>query len=195
MRLSKSSASVEVDVAAMRLSEFNENSARDNEMLAQNWLNVGASKPEAERERLRWAKFTLDAVEELASEEAHGGQRRKNKPQVATDGDAAPPDSAEETRVLSALGVGRLELNDRRVTHRLPVAVEFVYAVAATPGALPEKIVVKSRRSMPVPLRSHDISPRDAAGQPQPSELGLIGTVIGRTASLSFELSFVPAPE
>ncbi len=61
--LTAATGRVEVDLGALRLSGLEDDAeARLIAERARNWLNLGASRPEAMRERARWAGFSLMSV-------------------------------------------------------------------------------------------------------------------------------------
>ncbi|MBX3184912.1 MAG: hypothetical protein KF915_19980 [Polyangiaceae bacterium] len=61
--LTAATGRVEVDLGALRLTDLEDDAeARLRAERARNWLNLGASRPEAVRERARWAGFTLATV-------------------------------------------------------------------------------------------------------------------------------------
>ncbi|HMJ13732.1 MAG TPA: hypothetical protein VK524_20080, partial [Polyangiaceae bacterium] len=62
---------------------------------AQNWLDIGASRPEAERTRLRWARFEITGVQDLSAGAAHQGRVLTSLPDW--DAGAAPEPNEPET--------------------------------------------------------------------------------------------------
>jgi hypothetical protein len=220
MHLKDSLAKLSIDLGAVRIRTGTDDEQIAYSLSAQNWLNVGASVPEAARESRRWASFFVESIQETTSEAAHEAKRdakreRQAREVVASDSSssaaasssapgAAPlasgsasaaesaPPAPVELRVARADLVGSLELNELRVTRNYTVTLEFHYPAPATPGLVPDSIVVQSARDLRIPLEQHRITPRDAAGVRVASELKLLGKEVGETAVVSFALRFVP---
>lgn len=203
MNLENSRAKLEIDAAQVRITTGTDDERLAYSMRAQNWLNLGASIPDAVREQRRWATFRLEEVREVQADAAHEARvDRKRlaalKERAATDEDAgagtppAPPAPAE-VRVTRAEIIGSLELNQRRVTEPQAIVLEFWYPASASPGLPPDRIVVRSVRPLTIPLERHQIGPRDAAGMRIASDLKLLGSEVGQTARISVELAFAPA--
>jgi len=76
-------------------------SSHDYTNRALDWLDIGASRPEALRERMRWARFTLLRVEDASSTTAEAGQQ------------------------VSLTVVGELELHGYRVERTAALRVTF----------------------------------------------------------------------
>lgn len=174
---------VEIDLGSILMRGDDANAERDYTQRARNWLNLGDARPDAELERLRMARLTVQKVHGLSAPAAHLGQK------LAPD--TANPGSGERRRVsLSALV--RLELNDRRVTREANLVAEFDYSAPATPGALPTRIRVATTRFVEVPLVEHDVRPRDSRGRLVSSDLELLGKLVGNTARVEAELVLEP---
>jgi hypothetical protein len=195
--LSRTRGSVDVDVASALMEDDDAEQARANTGRAQNWLDVGSSRPEAERDRLRWATFTLHKVEKLSSEAAHEGQLVKT--QGADSGNPADTDDsveagATETRAVTFTAHGHLLLHGFRVDQTAELRALFSYAGTATPGARPERLVIQTRGPFVVSLKSHDIQPRDESGVFVAQDAKLLGREIGTQAQVHVDLSARPRP-
>ncbi len=188
---------VELDVASIEMEESGELSATDATREARNWLNVGSSRPEAERERLRWAKFEITAIEDLSASAAHAGKREKRRREANVDdagsdaASSATPEPGEE-RSVTLTAKGRLTLHGFRVELGVPLRVSFQYENDAEPDAKPIAIRIETRRSFPVSLRVHDIVPRDSAGLAIAAKTSWLGTRVGRDARVSLALEAAP---
>ena len=160
--LPKTTATVEVDLGSIQMDgeDAGAESAASSER-ALSWLDIGSSRPEAERERLRWAKFELTSIEDLFSSAANAGKRIP----------------------LSALG--QLSLHGFRVPTRAALELEFLDADA---DREPSEVVIRTRRPFVVSLSTHDIQPRDSSGVLLAQETKLLGVRVGREARVSLEL-------
>jgi len=219
VNLKNSDANLRVDLGAVRITSGDEDENRRYSVWAQNWLNLGASIPEAARESRRWAAILLEEIQEVDSGAAHEARvDRKRLEQLKSrslapttdatttaaeagtsaaqvDADASAPDAASlpaEIRVARARVRSSLELNNRRVTQPYAVSVEFHYPASATPGFPPDRIVVTNAGSYKVALDQYQIAPRNAAGMLVASDLKLLGAEVARSAQLQFALEFVP---
>jgi hypothetical protein len=162
---------------------------------AQNWLGVGASVPEAEREKHRWARFSIDQVENLSVRTPHQGKRPPRAPPVSAAGaQSVTGAEADETRTVDLDARGRLLLHGYEVELRVPVSLCFHYQGPPKAGQGPTRVDITTRTAVTVSLDAHDIKPRDPAGNLLPRDLRLLGTRIGREASVSARLTAYPAP-
>jgi hypothetical protein len=192
MHLAKSRGKIEVDLGAIRIEAEDENEHRTYSTTASNWLNLGASIPEATREARRWASFEIGEVSEVSAEAAHEGRLEK-RAQKETDADAGAPPG--EVRKVLAKVRGPFSMNQRRMSQDVDVSLSFGYPAAATPGFPPETLVVKSSRAVRVPLEAFGVEPRNAAGIAVASDLKLLGSAVGRLAVVSFALTFRHQPD
>jgi hypothetical protein len=159
---------------------------------AQDWLDIGASRPEAERSRLRWARFTLTDLTELTAEAARTGRVSKTLPKLDPDAPAllAAEDASagtgtagnSEFRSVDCMARGQLILHGFKAEHSAPVRVSFEYAAGVSPNATPARVTIRSRRPLVVTLKAHDIKPRDSAGVFIAHDLGLLGTKVATEA-------------
>jgi len=212
MQLSESEAQLQIDVGAARITSGKDDDENVHYSLtAHNWLNVGASLPEATRERRRWASFLVEELTEtgaLAAHEARVSRKLTERAQapeqdagtdaeVESDAEApeARPGAPAEVRATRAKLVGSLELNQRKVTAPYQVELQFHYPTEASPGFPPDRIVVQSVGSVQVLLAQHDIEPRNSAGERIAADMKLLGKQVGRVARLRFALEFLPKPE
>src|SRR5207247_11011396 len=60
--LMRTRGSVEIDLASISMDTDDPEQRHRYTVQAQNWLDLGSSRPEAERERLRWARFEIKSV-------------------------------------------------------------------------------------------------------------------------------------
>jgi hypothetical protein len=186
--LSSTTGRISVDVASLEM-ENDADGGRSEEWTGQahDWLDVGSSRPEAERERLRWATFTLSRLDELSADKAAAGKRVRIEPEdggVEIDSaDAAPP---AEAREVSFVARGALVLHDVRVELSIQMRARFEYDSGA---ATPKRIDLVARRPMRIALDTHDIKPRDAKGQFLSEGVKLFGVKVGREARVSATIS------
>lgn len=186
--LARSRGSLAVDVGSIEMLGDGD-AGRSDELTqeAQNWLDVGASRPEAERERMRWANLTITGIRDPSSATAHGGRRERAAPEDE-ESVALPEEDAgakREQRSVALTLTGQLLLHKVRVDVEVPVRVTFHYGGAATSDATPERLSITTRRPLLVSLAAHDIKPRDSAGVFQAQGLKLIGTKVGSEARVS----------
>jgi len=217
VNLKNSDANLRVDLGAVRITSGDEDENRRYSVSAQNWLNLGASIPEAARENRRWAAIVLEEIQEIDAGAAHEARiDRKRLEQLKsasraeradasttaadaapdTDADTSAPDDSSlpaEVRVTRARVRSSLELNGRRVTQPYAVSIELHYPASATPGFPPDRVVVASAGSYKIALDQYQIAPRNAAGMLVASDLKLLGAEVARSAQLQFALEFVPA--
>lgn len=179
--LARTRGTLSIDVASIEMAgEGDAGRSDEDTQRAQNWLDVGASRPEAERERLRWATFTLGSIENASAPAAHAGKREATaEPQIEGDAGSA------ERRNVTFTAKGSLELHGVRVEVELPVRASFHYSGKASAELVPERVSVESRRPLTVALGSHDIKPRDAAGVFMAQEMKLLGRQVGKDARVS----------
>ena len=71
MNLKHTDGKLEIDLGATRITTGSEDETLGRSMQARNWLGVGASVPEADREALRWASFLLEEVRDAKVTSAH----------------------------------------------------------------------------------------------------------------------------
>jgi hypothetical protein len=192
--LEKSRGTLAIDLASIEMNEEAADGGRSNDATqrAQNWMDVGASRPEAERERLRWATFTLTAVDGASSTTAHGGKK-----ETSSQAGEAPEDpdagGGGEQRVVTFTAKGSLVLHGVRVELSVPMRARFEYATKATADVTPDRVSVETRRPLRVALATHDIKPRDSAGVFQAQDMKLFGRQVGREARVDVAFSLARA--
>ncbi|MEB2313135.1 MAG: hypothetical protein OZ921_18640 [Sorangiineae bacterium] len=204
--LSKTRGTVELDVASITMLGDDAADAgvtAQRSQAAQAWLDVGADRPEAVRERLRWARFTILSIEQPSALAAHQGRVVRSPPEPrdaeprapegggADGGDAAPPSPAE-IRAVDLTATGELELHGFRVRHDVRLRALFEYAARAEASAIPERLVIETRAPIVIPLQVHDIKPRNAAGVSLAEDAKLLGVQVGKSARVSLELAARP---
>src|SRR5262249_4454344 len=135
---------------------------------AQNWLDLGSSRPEAERERLRWARFEIKSVSSPSGARGlHEGHRARVEPSadagrpapalLSADASVAGGGTIPEVRSLALDASGDLTVHGIRTQQTVGLRVDAYYPGPATPGMRPERIVIRTRRPFVVPLDVHDI--------------------------------------
>lgn len=188
--LTASRGTLAVDVASIELKgDGDAGRSEERTQDAQNWLDVGASRPEADRERLRWAVFTITSLTDASSPSAHAGRRERAEPD-AEEPAALPEDDAgaerrAERRSVTLTARGHLLLHRVRVDVEVPIRIAFHYGERATADAVPERLALTTRRPVVVSLAAHDIKPRDSSGVFQAQGMKLIGTKVGADARVT----------
>lgn len=186
--LQKTQGSIAIDLGSMEMDgDADGGGANDATRSAQNWLDLGSSRPEAERERLRWATFTLTSIEELSTERAAEGKRVKSA-------EPSEPDSGArtETRNVTFTAKGNLQVHGVRVDVSVPMTAAFHYPEAAAPDVRPDHIELTSRRPLSVSLGTHEIKPRNSQGVVVSADAKLLGASVGRDARVSISVSLRP---
>lgn len=194
--LAKSHGSLAVDLGSIEM-QGEGDAGRSDEYTseAEDWLDIGASRPEAERERLRWATFTLASVDELGADSAHGGKlvRGGSSDDVpAAESDAG--DAKRERRLVALRAKGTLLVHGVRVDVTVPMHVVFEYAGRAAADQRPERLSLETRRPVTVSLQAHDVKPRNSAGVFLAEGVKLLGTKVGREARVSLSAEAKRAP-
>lgn len=188
--LAQTTGSVEIDVASVLMDGADVTESRQRSQVAQSWLDVGSSRPEVERERLRWARFRLREVTRASAVAAWSG-RSVTFPRAedaATGGEAgtdaggvlAPVEV--EARAVELELRGDLELHERRVEFPVAVRATFFFTEAPAPGVVPSRIVLETPQPIPIALATFDVKPRDAKGTHLVAEEALMGNSVGRVA-------------
>ena len=191
--LTKTTGSVSVDVGAIRFSSFDDD--RDNRAQAQrarSWLDVGASRPEAVREKARWARFTITKIEKPSATAAHLGKKQKRprpSPLDAGDaGDASLPSPDAEVRRVTFDAVGDLLFHSYRVEAVAKLNADFFYEDGASFDTKPVSVRIHSRSPLRVSLAAHDIKPRDSKGVVLSAELPILKRQVGREARVTVDV-------
>jgi hypothetical protein len=202
--LSRTRGVLAFDLASVLMEGEKNEQVQENTRRAQNWLDLGSNRPEAERERLRWAEFSIKSVEKPSAEAAHEGKvaRRGSLPSLADDaavpeaadgGDGGEPDTGE-VRVVTLTAKGPLTLHGHRIDQSIDVRILFYYAMPATPGARPTRLAIQSRRPLVLALQAFDIKPRDESGVFIARDMKLLSQEVGQNAVSVFEVWARPAP-
>ncbi len=191
--LSASRGHVEVDLTSVRMLDEDGEPDRQASARALNWFELGSSRPPAGRERFRWARFVIESVSDTSSEAAHEG-RLQPAPKPAADAGAGGSSGQQpaQIRIVDLTMKGKLRLHDYEVVQVVALRAAFHYAAPATAGAVPQQIVLTTRRSFPVGLAAHDIRPRDALGTEIASDMKLLGTEVAREARVTLHLEATP---
>ncbi len=194
--LSRTRGTISVDVASISMLESGDAGPRDATNAARSWLNVGSNRPEAEIERVRWAKFEILRIDEVSAETPALGRKAKATPPSLPD---AGPDAGADAGDAAALSVearsvrlaatGALTFNGMRVERRVSLEATFQWEPGASTTAAPERIDIRTRRPFVVELAAHDVQPRDESGRRTPSADKWLGKLVGREARVELELS------
>jgi len=199
--LSRSRGSVELDLGSVAMEADELELRRRYTAQALNWLDIGPSRPEAERERLRWARFTIRSISAMSASAAHEGRRIKREPapdaaKTTDTVEGGPPPGRgppSETRAVSLSASGELTVHGVRVDAVADLSVEFDYPEAPQPGARPTQLVIRTRRPLVVSLKTHDIKPREDTGVFVARDMKLVGTLVSPEARVELELTAKPA--
>lgn len=194
MDLPRTRGTVEMDLASVAM-DGDGDAGVDIQLSqqAQGWLDVGADRPEAARERLRWARFTIRSIDHASADAAHEGRvaKKGTLPALAEDaGDAAT--DTREVRSVDLDATGDLELHGFRVQRTARLRALFEYAAPAVAGARPVRILIQTRAPLVVSLAVHDIKPRDSNGVLLAEGMKLLGSKVGKDARVSLDLAAVP---
>ncbi len=192
--LGQTRGSILVDLASVMIEGADGGDDRMAAETAQNWLAVGASVPEAEREKLRWARFRIERVEHLRVRAPQQGRRPRGPARASAGAPSVGGAEMDEVRESELDAVGKLLVHGYEVELRVPVTLLFHYQGEPAPGRKPTRVDIATRSAIPVLLDAHDIRPRDSAGNLLARDLRLLGTKIGREASVSARLTTYPAP-
>jgi hypothetical protein len=197
--LTRTKARLSVDLGSIEMLGEGPDAGRSDELSreAQNWLDLGSSRPEAERERLRWAIFELTAIEEPSTTAAHSGKLEKGSepgaPAAPEDEDAGSA-SKNERRVVTMNARGSLRVHDVQVDVTIPLRAVFHFAGSANASAVPTEVSLRARRAVAVSLLTHDIKPRDASGVFQSQSMKLLGSRGGAEARVVPEITALLRP-
>jgi hypothetical protein len=198
MDLARTRGTVDVDVASILMQSDEDAGAADPSSEARAWLDIGDLRPEAERERLRWATFSIATISEPSASAAHEGKRQAPPPLAAADGAATDAEVSGEDRMVTATISGTLSLHGFRVERSLRARALFHYAAAAVAGAVPTSIRLELVRPLSISLVTHDIKPRDASGTFLAQKSKELGVRVGKEAKVSGSLGATlvapPAP-
>lgn len=187
VHLERSRGTIEVDLGSLLMDGDSTREERHYTTQARNWLNLGASRPDAAIERVRFARFVVTSLQRLSHPAPHLGHRLPPEP------DPNHPDAASGERRRVTLDVtGELELNGLRVQRQARVQLAFHYPAAATAGLPPTRVRLSSREPLVIPLAEHEIQPRDAHGRLVATDLDLLGRVVGRNAQVSYQIVAAP---
>ena len=202
--LARTRGTVRVDVASILVTVADEPwPSREATTEARNWLDLGASKPEVERELNRWAEFVIAEIREPSARAAHEGRRAKRRPlppptsqtaqqPAAAAADGGPP-AGGEIREVTFEARGALSLHKYRVERTVLMRARFHYSGPAAAGSKPSRIVFETRKPLTLSLAAYDIKPRDGAGTFVSRDLRLLGTKVARDARTTLTLIAIPS--
>jgi hypothetical protein len=162
--LTATQGTLRVDLGTVSVQEPDAGAALRHTEEVKNWLELGVDRPEAERERLRWAEFTVESVRP-------GGRQ----------------DSASVRGALTFHGF-RTSV-EAPVSLSFPSAGDDPDAAPHSrddvpPGTTPERIDVEIR-PVSLSLETFDVKPRDSHGVVIAARQGEIGKEIARSARVT----------
>jgi hypothetical protein len=132
-------------------------------VIAQQWLELGAEVPSEKREQFARARFELSSVE----------------------GQSGPLDFASNRPARVRLtAIGSLLLHGFRAPVRAELFLQPLPSL--TPGSL--RLSIRSATPLVLPLAPHDIGPRNAAGIADPGEAARAEASIGKSAKIEVDL-------
>ncbi|MCC6214872.1 MAG: hypothetical protein IT376_08395 [Polyangiaceae bacterium] len=199
--LARTTGTIELDVASVLVEGADVAESRQRSQVAQSWLDVGASRPEVERERLRWARFRLKEITRASAQAAWAGRAVSLPAADAAAADATPdggpaaPAAEVAARSVELEVRGDLELHGRRIEQPLGLRVTFYFSAPPAPGVVPSRVVLDTPQPFTVALATFDIAPRDARGARVAADEGLLGKAVGRSARTRVErVELLPRP-
>jgi len=170
--LDRSHGEIVVDLRSLSLDGAN----ADRQESALNWLGLGRDVAADQRDHLARASFALEGLD------GDGGSRLSQLRRVRDDqGEARAQVSARGQ--LSLLGV--------RAPSLVALSVGFD---EAGPGAIPERITLRTRTPWTLPLSTYGIEPKDSRGTLLARELSLLGSDVGKQARVTLELELKRVP-
>ena len=135
--------------------------------LIHNWLDIGSSRPEVVRERLRWARYEVTGISALSAPSASRGASAQKAGETKRR-DAAALDTADlpslDRRSVTLRALGNLELHSYRVS--MPIDLRVTFEFPEGPGAVDavSGIEIETTKPFNVSLRAHDVRARDTLG-------------------------------
>ncbi len=185
--LTETTGTVAFDVASIAMEAERDQDAKELTRTARNWLSVGDSRPEAERERLRWAEFRITSIEDSSATNLFDVRAKPYAPPTADGGqdaqaEAGPP--LGESRRVRLTAIGQLTLHSVRTEKKVSLEVTFFWNEAPEGREPPHAAQVTTRRPLSVTLAAHEILPRNAQGVVTAAEKKLLGVQVGREAQV-----------
>ncbi|MBI4951539.1 MAG: YceI family protein [Myxococcales bacterium] len=164
--LRKTTGQIDVDLADTTTETFDD-AAKNLKQTehARNWFELGTDVPEAQREQNRWARFTVEKVDEVGA---------VNLASVAPTGDA---------RTVHVTASGHLWLHG--VTS--PKTVKLVLTLGG-PAERPTSLRIATEAPMPVSMKEHDVKPRDVVGRFLKGASEKVGAKIVDDVQIFFEI-------
>lgn len=189
--LARSRGKVAMDVASVSMDEWQDGGANAATNTARAWLAVGADRPEAERERLRWATFEITRISEVSADTPASGRVVKQPPSADASADAGDGGSAEPgtSRSVRLKALGTLTFNGYRVERGVSLEVMFHWRAGQSEQTPPTALSLRTRSPLFVELAAFDVAPRDQAGRRVPADDRLLGRQVGREARVELQLS------
>jgi hypothetical protein len=203
LELARSRGEIRVDLATLGMHAEDSLDRSRYTAQAQNWLDIGASRPEAERARLRWARFTLTELRELSAASVQEGRLLKTVPALEPnllallrdpDAGAEPMAMASgELRAVDVIAEGELTVHEFKATYSAPLRAVFEYGAGQRGHAagVPERISIRSPTPLVVSLKVHDVKPRDSTGVFLARDVGLIGSKLASDARVWVDLALL----
>ncbi len=172
--LSRSTGQVTLDLMSVEMRGGDGVADPTHTEQALEWLELGARLTDEKRNTLRRAVFeirSLDAGHLVSIPNEDSPVRRRE--------------------LLSNWAVkGELSLHGVRAPTSADVSLTLV--PGPRPAGPPAELIIRSRRPLVIELGTHDIRPREARGVPVTKAQAMLGDSVGRSARLTFELTFVP---
>ncbi len=178
--LANTRGTVKVDVSTITTHTFGSDKDKDQTSHARNWLEVGDAASEGTRSTNMYAVFAIRSIDGLTTSDPSGLPKEK--------------DTVGEFRTVSLTAHGELLLHGHKVPKDAELEVRLRYPSGSAEGALPTALEIKTRKPFVVTLAEHDVKPRDTVGKIAQASLGLIGTKVAETASVTLDLTAAPPP-
>jgi hypothetical protein len=169
---------VKVDLTTFATHTFGSDKDKDQTSHARNWLEVGDVADEASRVANRFAIFAIRSID---------GASASDVTKMPLESDAVGA-----FRMVSLTAHGELLLHGRKVTKDAELEVRVRYASGSPADAKPSAIEIKTKKPFTVVLSEHDVKPRDTFGKFAQGSLGLLGTKVAETASVTLALRASP---
>jgi hypothetical protein len=170
--IERSRAEVAVDLGSLAIDDQND----DRRERALNWLGLGRDVAPEQRDHLARAWFALEGLE------GEGGPRFSDLRRVR-DGEGEQRASVIARGQLSLLGV------------RAPTAIALSVSFdESEPGAVPERLTLRTRKPLTLALATYGIEPKDSRGTLLARELSLLGSDVGKQARVTLELELRRVP-
>ncbi|MDB4994306.1 MAG: hypothetical protein JWM74_1738 [Myxococcaceae bacterium] len=180
MNLMNTRGVVKVDLLTLATKTF-DSKAEDEKQTkdASGWLEVGPAVTPEMREKNRWADFAIRSIEDASV---------SNVTKVPAVREGADDVRSVVVKAKGDLLLHQLVAKDKPVT----LDVKFHYPPGAAADSKPTSIVITTKEPFKIPIKDHDVKPRDAAGAIARSAFGLIGTKVAEVLDITFVIKAVP---